>query len=149
MANAPYGRYLQAIASFSAAGLAAPIDVMTDTIRFMLVDAALYTPNLATHQFFSDVPAGARKGNNGNSGRADMPALANKSVSTAGLVSADPVTILTLPAGDFLEYGVIFKDSGADGTSPLIQLIDTGTGLPVRPNGGSPVIRWPSGIYIP
>ena len=31
-----------------------------DAIKTILVDSALYTPNLATDQFLSDVPAGSR-----------------------------------------------------------------------------------------
>lgn len=145
MANALYDKFREALASFSSAGLAAAIDLETDTIKAMLADAASYTPNMATNQFFSDVPAAARKGNNGNNTRADMPALAGKAVDGTGVFDANDVTFTAVPAGAALEYVILFKDTGVDATSPLICLIDTATGLPVTPGGGDVIVRWSNG----
>lgn len=121
------------------------IDWDTDTIKVFLIDAASYTPVMNTHQFLSDVPAGARKGNSGGQTRADAPTLSGKDV-TAGVANASLVTLTTVTAGPALEYILIFKDDGsADSSSPLIALIDSATGLPVTPNGGDITINWDTG----
>ena len=79
------------------------IDLDTDTIKVFLLDAASYTPNLATDQFLSDVPAAARKGNAGGSTRADAPTLGSKTV-TAGVLDAADVVITAIPAGAGLRH---------------------------------------------
>lgn len=140
MANALYDKARQSFLSQSPA-----LDWDTDTIKVFLLDAASYTPDLATHQYLSDVPAAARKGNSGGTTRADAPTLTGKTV-TAGVADAADVTITAVPAGAALEYILIFKDDGvADASSPLIALIDTATGLPVTPNGGDITIQWDEG----
>jgi len=140
MANALYDKARQSFLSQSPA-----LDWDTDTIKVFLLDSASYTPDLANHQYLSDVPAVARKGNNGGNTRADAPTLASKTV-TAGVADANDVTIIAIPAGPALEYILIFKDDGiADASSPLIALIDTATGLPVTPNGGDITIQWDNG----
>ena len=120
------------------------IDLDTDTIKVFLIDGASYTPS-AAHQFLSDVPAGARKGNAGGNTRADAPTLGSKTV-TNGVFDAADVVFTAIPAGAALEYILIFKDDGsADATSALIALIDTATGLPITPNGADCSIVWASG----
>lgn len=138
MANALYDKARQGFLDGS-------IDWDTNTIKVFLVDAASYTPNLATDQFLSAVAAGARKGNSGGNTRADAPTLGSKTV-TDGVADAADVTITAVPAGAALEYILIFKDDGvADASSPLIALIDTATGLPVTPNGGNITIAFDNG----
>ena len=122
------------------------IDWDTDTIKVFLVDAASYTPVLDTHQYLSDVPSAARKGNGGGQTRADAPTLTGKSVTAGVADAASPTTFTVVPAGPALEYLVIFKDDGsADASSPLIALIDSATGLPVTPNGGDISVNWDTG----
>lgn len=121
------------------------LDWDTDTIKAFLVDGASYTPDMANHQYLSDVPAGARKGNGGGQTRADAPILGGKTV-TAGVADANNITFTLVPAGPALEYILLFKDDGvADASSPLIALIDSGTGLPVTPNGGDITVQWDDG----
>lgn len=109
------------------------IDWVADDIRVVLVDTADYTVNLATHDFLDDVPVAARV--------ATMAAsLANKT-AVAGVADADDVTY-TAVTGDEAEAIVIYKHTGTDATSQLIAYIDTGSGLPVLPNGGDIVITW-------
>jgi hypothetical protein len=112
-----------------------------DTIRMCLVKAA-YTPNLATHEFFTDLGANVI-GNSGSGTRANCPAL-TLSDPAAGVCDASDVT-MTAVTGTACNYIAIFKDSGADATSPLIALIDTATGLPIAPNGGNINITWDNG----
>ena len=54
----------------------------TDAIKCVLLDTGVYTPNMATDQFLSDIPVGARV--------ATSPNLAGKT-SAAGVADADDV----------------------------------------------------------
>ena len=103
-----------------------------DAIKTILVDSALYTPNLATDQFLSDVPAGSRTATSSD--------LVSKTVAAAG-----DVTYSAVPIDAPQEYVVIYQDTTVEGTSRLIALIDTATGLPVTPNGGDIIVQWSSG----
>lgn len=107
----------------------------SDTIKAVLVDTADYTASLSTHEFLSDIPAGAREETSG--------ALASKT-TTAGVADAADVTF-TAAAGDPCEALVLYKDTGSAATSPLIAYIDTATGLPVVLNGGDVVLSFDSG----
>lgn len=111
------------------------IDWDTDDIRIILVDAADYTVNLATHDNLDDIPSGARVATSG--------ALAGKT-KTDGVADANDV-VLSSVTGDPCEAIVIYKHTGTESTSRLIAYIDTGTGLPVTPNGGDITIAWDNG----
>ena len=115
-----------------------------DTIRAFLVDSAQYTVDLVNHEFLTDLPGAARKGHSGNTGRTDAPALTLIDPA-AGVVDANNLIFSAVTAGTSFEAIVIFKDSGADATSPLIAYIDTGTGLPVTSNGADITIAWDDG----
>jgi hypothetical protein len=103
-----------------------------DNIKVVLVDAADYVVNLATHQFLSDIPAGARVATSGN--------LTSKTTA-AGVADAADVTF-TAVSGDISEALVIYQDTGVEGTSRLIAYIDSATGRPVTPNGGDIQVQW-------
>jgi hypothetical protein len=111
------------------------IDWDTNTIKCVLIDTADYTVNLATHDNLDDVPAGARVG---------TPATLGTKTATDGVADAADVTF-TAVTGDPSEAIVIWKDTGTESTSRLIAYIDTGTGLPVTPNGGDITIAWDNG----
>ena len=128
MANALYGLGREGF-------LGGDIAFDTDNIKAALLDLTDYTPNLTTHQFLSDVPAGARVATSGN--------LATKTI-TLGVADAADVTFSAV-TGDESEYILIYQDTGVEGTSRLIALVDTATGLPVTPNGGDITIQWDSG----
>lgn len=136
MANALYDKGRQKF-------LEGDIAWLTASIRAMLADFADYTANLATDDFFDDVTTAGRIGNAGGTDRADAALLGTKT-STDGVADAAD-SVLTLVTGDQAEGLFIFKDTGADGTSPLIALIDTATGLPITPNGGDITIAWDAG----
>ncbi len=116
--------------------LAGDIDWDTDVIKAVLIDAADYTVNLATHQFLSDIPGAARV--------ATSAPLTGKTVANGVADAAD----ITFPAvsGDPAEALVLYQDTGTEGTSRLIAYIDTATGLPVTPNGGDINVAWDNGI---
>lgn len=128
MANSMYAKGLEGFLDGS-------IDWDTDSIKAVLVDDAAYTVNLATDQFLSDIPSGARI--------ATSSALATKTVVGGVADAAD--TTLTAVTGATVERIVLFKDSGVAGTSRLILSIDTGTNLPVTPNGGDITVQWDNG----
>jgi hypothetical protein len=128
MANSLYTKAKQAL-------IAADIELDADTIKAVFVDGADYTPNLATHQYLSDIPSAARVATSG--------ALQNKTV-TDGVFDADDITVAAV-TGDQFEYIVLYKDTGVEVTSRLILLIDTATGLPCTPNGSDITIQWSSG----
>jgi hypothetical protein len=128
MSNSLYTKAKQGLIS----GL---IDLDTDDIRALLVDGADYTPNLASHEFLSSIPAGARVAVSG--------ALQNKSV-TDGVFDADDIVIAAV-SGDQFEYVVLYKHTGSDATARLIYLIDTATGLPCTPNGSDITLSWDNG----
>ena len=107
----------------------------TDDIRAILVDAADYTVNLATHQFLSSVPAPARV--------AVSPSFTGKTI-TNGVADADDVTFASV-SGDPCEAIVIYQHTGNDATARLIAYIDTATGLPVTPNSNDIIVRFDAG----
>ena len=106
-----------------------------DTIKAVLVDIAAYTVDLATHEFLSSIPAGDRI--------STSSAFTGKTV-TAGVADADNLTFAAV-TGDPSEALVIIKDTGSAATSPLIDYIDSATGLPVTPNGGDITVTWDNG----
>jgi hypothetical protein len=119
-----------------AAFLTADIDIASDDIVVALVAASGYTPNLATHDFLNDISGGAII--------ATSNPLTTKT-TTAGVFDADDVLLASVPAGLQGDYLILYMDSGSSSTSPLIGKIDTGTNLPVTPNGGDINIAWSSG----
>lgn len=130
MANALYDHGRQAFAEGA-------INLPTDSITAVLVNIASghYTVDLAAHQYLSSIVSGDRV--------AISSAFSSKS-DTAGVFNAANVTFSAV-TGSAAGAIVIFKDTGTDTTSPLIAYMDTGTGLPVTPNGGDISITWDTG----
>jgi hypothetical protein len=142
MANALYGLGLNKFARGDLKWLASG----GDTIRACFLKTT-YTPSIDTHEFFSDISTYV-VGNAGGATRADCPAI-TLSDPALGVCDGTDVTVTAVPsASGQLDYIAIFKDSGVDGTSPLIALYDTTTGspgLPITGNGGDIQISWDSG----
>ncbi len=115
----------------------APVQPLADNIKVVLVDAALYTPNINTDQFLSDIPAGARVATSGN--------LTTKTM-TAAQFDADDVAIAGVPATS-VEYLVVYQDTGVAGTSQLMVFYDTAGGLPFTTSSGTVTIVWGAYIY--
>lgn len=131
MANAFYTKFKEKLLN----GL---IDMGTDNIKVVLVDAADYTPNLSTDAALSDIPSGGRVGTS--------PNLSSKTM-TNGVFDAADVAIPSV-TGDVSEYLVLYVDSGTASTSWLICLFDTATGLAVTPDGNNINVVWnASGIF--
>jgi len=126
MANALYGKGREAFANKA-------IDWDTDTIKVALVDTGVYTVSIDVHDFLDDV--------SGIIGTAQVIANAT---NVLGVCDGDDVTF-TGVSGATVEALVIYRDSGTASTSELIAFMDTGTGLPVTPNGGDITITWDNG----
>lgn len=115
----------------------APVQPLTDDIRVVLVDAALYTPNLNTDAFLSDIPVGARV--------ATTASLANKTMTSAQF-DADDVAATGVPATP-VDYLVVYQHTGVAATSQLMVFYDTAGGLPFTTSSGTVTIVWGAYIY--
>jgi hypothetical protein len=129
MANALYDKGREAFAN-------AGINWSADTIKAILVDTSVYTPNLATDNFLSTIVAGARVGT--------AQTLASKT-NVAGVVSAADINFTGLSAAPSIEAVVLYKDTGTEATSTLIAYIDTATGLPTTAGLSSVAVQWSTG----
>ncbi len=129
MANRLYSKYRQA-------ALEGSIAILSDTIKASLVSASAYTPATTTDQFFSTIPSTV----------ADSSGLSSKTSSTPNPGTFDAADITwSAVTGSQCDYVVVWKSTGTGSTSPLIALFDTGTNLPVTPNGGDITAQWSSG----
>lgn len=129
MANALYGLGKNKI-------LTAAINLSTDTIKVRLVKNT-YTQNLSTDEFISSVTK--------ITGTTDQT-LTTKTI-TLGVFDADDVTYTAVGAGETSEGVVIYKDTGVEGTSPVLAYIDTITGFPLATSGGNITVQWDNGAY--
>jgi hypothetical protein len=130
MASALYPKFKEALLSQSPS-----VDLDTDTIRAIFVTSG-YTYN-SGHDFFDDL---SNTIGDGGTGRANGEVLGSKTV-TDGVFNADP-TVFASVTGGAVNAIVIYKDTGADGSSPLIAYID---GISFTPNGGEVTINWDTG----
>ena len=129
MANALYTKGKEKILSGS-------INFSAGTIKVALINTT-YAQNLATDEFFTTL-----------SGKVigTPQTLAAKTV-TGGALDADDMTWSAVTAGDTAKCVVLYKDTGAEATSPLLAFIDTITGFPLATNGGDVTVRWDNGAY--
>jgi hypothetical protein len=129
MANGLYDKGREAF-------LLADIDWAADTIQAILVDTALYTVNLAAHDFLDDIPGGARVGS--------AVTLGTKT-ATNGVADAADISFTSLSSAPTIEALVIYKSTGTESTSALIAYIDTATGLPVSAGATQVDVTWDNG----
>jgi hypothetical protein len=59
-------------------------------------------------------------------------------------LGCDDITFTSV-SGPSVEAIVLFRWVSSPTDSPLIAFIDTGTGLPITPNGGDIIVTWDSG----
>lgn len=125
--------------------LAGEIDWDTAVVKAALVRA--YTP-AASHKFVSDVTTA------GGVLAATSAALTSKTV-TSGTADAADVTFNSVAANasghGVLVYQASAVGGGADVAATaqrVIAYLDTGTNLPITPNGGNITVAWnASGIF--
>lgn len=137
MANALYVAFRNGVLGSHATR----VDLDADTIKAALIDHGTDTPNVTTDDFYNDISAGLVG--------SLSSALTSKTIGTvaAGVFDADNVTFSAV-SGNSVESVNLLKDTGTSSTSDLIAYFDTGTGLPVTPNGGDITVTWnASGIF--
>lgn len=110
---------------------------LTDTIKVLLVNTNAYTPQTAIHQYLSDINASARIAG---------PVTLTGKATTGGAADGADCTFTSVGGGSPIHAIVIYRDTGSEGTSPLIAFIDTATGLPLTPNGGDVIVTWDNGV---
>lgn len=109
------------------------VNLSTDTIKAALLsDAYTYS---AAHEFLSDVSATVLD---------TAETLASKSITGGVFDAADVVFALVAPGAN-AKFVVLYVDTGVAGTSSLLFLVDTATGLPMATNGGDITVQWDSG----
>jgi len=128
MANALYDKARQKF-------LEGSLDWSGDSIKFVLVTSG-YSEDLANDEFLSDIVAG---------NRVDTSANLSAKTTTDGVADAADETITSVTGSEVVAI-VLYKDTGVEGTSPLIAFIDTASGLPFTPSGGDVEVRWDSGV---
>jgi len=109
------------------------INMSSDTIKVALIDTGTYTYS-AAHDFWDDASAGV----------IGTPQTLGTKTFTSGVFDAADSTFTSV-SGATVEALIIYKDTGTPATSNLIAYIDSGTGLPVTPNGGNINVVWDSG----
>lgn len=120
--------------------LTAQLNWSSDTIKAILVDAAVYTLDVS-HQYLNQLTEGARV--------ATAVTLGSKTYADGCADAAD--STFAQVSGPSIEAIVIYKEvldinNAVDETaSPLIAYIDTATGLPITPNGGDIIVTWDNG----
>jgi hypothetical protein len=109
-----------------------------NTIKCMLASNA-YTPAVTTDEHVSQVDAYMFTGTTDQT-------IGTKTVA-AGVADGADITFTAVDAsGSYnVKYLVIYESTGTNTNSHLIACIDTATGLPVTPNGGSITITWDAG----
>lgn len=113
----------------------AQINWLTDDIRLLLIDSALYTVNFTTHAFLSEVAAGARIA---------TVALAGKTCPGAGVMDANDSTFTAVAGTTTCEALIVYKHTGVEGTSQLICYIDSvgASTFPITTNGNNITVTW-------
>ena len=102
------------------------LNLVTGNVCMCLCNST-YTANVSSDQFFSNATSGLI-----------TPAAQVASVSiTGGIFKCANVTFPSVASGNGTATQVVlYINSGANTTSPLIAHLDSATGLPVSPNGG-------------
>jgi hypothetical protein len=101
------------------------------TFKVVLISSS-YTVNLASHQYLTSIPSGARI--------ATSSALTT-SLPGAGVADASDITFTSVTGSQATQF-VIYRDTGTEATSQLVAYFDTATNLPITPNGGDISITW-------
>jgi hypothetical protein len=110
----------------------------SNVIKAVLVDTASYTVNLATDQYLSIIPGGAKL--------ATSSAFTNKT-SVAGAADADDLLFPAVMGGSTARAVVIYQDTGDPATSRLIAFENVANTLPLATSGSDVLIEWASYIF--
>lgn len=100
-------------------GAATKVDLVADNIKILFYSGAFSSG----HEFVSDLTGASIIARSGN--------LAGKTV-TSGVFDANDLTV-TAVSGAAFTHVILYKDSGADATSPLLAIFDVSS---FTPSGG-------------
>jgi hypothetical protein len=109
-------------------------NLSSNSLKVLLIDKSLYTPNEDADRYISDIPASAIKKRSNS--------MTNV-VSSLGVLDADNVSISDYN-GQYFDGIVLYQSGSSDSNSKLIFFIDTSSGLPFAgSNSDTPVtIIW-------
>lgn len=118
--------------------LAGEIDWNTATIKVALLRGYTFS---ASHKFVSDIT--------GAGGSLVASATLTTPTVTSGVADGDDLTYSTVASGAAIPALLVYQSSAVTGGADVaataqrvIAYIDSGTGLPVTPNGGDIGITW-------
>jgi hypothetical protein len=120
------------------------IDLENDDIIAILIDTDEYTPNFATHQYLSSIPAEARI-SGGTLGT--KVSLTNVTV-TGRVVDADDCTFPSVTGARPEAIALCKRDTSTFENTLLVALIDDAGNMPITPGGGNIIVSWAAeGIF--
>lgn len=99
------------------------VDFDTDTIKVALATAS-YTPDAATHDFFSDITNEVTGAGYTAGGAQIGSVVVSESAGVVTVDGADVAWAQTVGGFTTARYAIIYKDTGVAGTSPLVGYID-------------------------
>lgn len=91
----------------------------------------------AAHDFYDDISASV----------VGTPVAVSGGSVAAGVFDADDTVFTAVAEGSTIGAVALYMDTGTPATSPLVALVDTGTGgaLAIETSGGNITIKWDSG----
>ncbi|MGH2343380.1 hypothetical protein ACRC7T_18095 [Segnochrobactraceae bacterium EtOH-i3] len=91
----------------------------------------------AAHDFFNDISASV----------VGDPVAVTGGAVAAGAFDADDTVFSAVAEGSTIGAVALYMDTGTPATSPLVALVDTGTGgaLAIETSGGNITIKWDDG----
>jgi hypothetical protein len=112
------------------------VDWVGDTVVARLVRTSVAAPNFSTLAFLSEL--------DDDGFAADAVEIENRT-ATAGVLDGDDVLFPAVDAGDAIDAVAIYVDTGNAATSRVLAWLDSGTGLPVTPDGTDVTVTWDPG----
>lgn len=100
-------------------------DLSAATLKVALLTSS-YTPNQATHEFFSDL-TNEVVGTGYTAGGATLASVAESLDTTNHLSKITATNVTWTNASITARYAVVYKSTGVAGTSPVLCLIDFGS----------------------
>lgn len=103
-------------------------------LKAVLLEGYTYS---AAHDFYDDISASV----------VGTPVAVTGASVTAGVLDADDVVFPSVAEGSTVTAVALYMDTGTPATSPLVAIIDTGTGgaLAIETSGGNITIKWDAG----
>lgn len=112
-------------------GASTKVDLVADTVKVLFYSSTFSS----THEFVSDLTGASIIARSGS--------LSGKT-TTSGVFDANDITVTSV-SGSAFTHVILYKDTGADGTSPLVAIFDVSS---FTPSGGDiTVVFNASGLF--